>query len=141
MREHPHQWAWRNLATDGQSYRSFLLGQVELCIEIVEEAAKSGVRDTQGRPLIFVRQDRSSNLNGQTLLWIGYKALQSKQQHGLNYVVSVICGLEFVPNLNRLLLPADSSAAIEEIVSDLSKTVAIWGRAKQPFSVYRLNDI
>ena len=79
--------------TEGQTFRAFVVEQIELCREQFQAALRVASKDHQGRPVLYCVLRHVSRSGMSRTISLHYFDLEAKDMRQLNYATAVLLGL------------------------------------------------
>jgi len=84
---------YKTLGKDNQSFREFVIEQIELCREQLDEILEVASKDHRGRPVIYCLIRHVSRSGMSRTISLHYIDLETQELRQLNYVGAVLLGL------------------------------------------------
>lgn len=112
---------YKILGENGQSFTDFVVAQIELCREKLDEALHVAAKDHRGRPVLYCILRHVSRSGMSRTISLHYIDLQSGDLKQLNYVSAVLVGLAYDEERDGVKIRGCGMDMGYEIVSILAR--------------------
>ncbi len=123
MRQMHLKRKYEQLRRPEQSFREFVVQEIELCHDQLIDAMVSASKDSNGRPVIYILQRHVSRSGMSRTFSLHYFDLQTGELMQLNYVSAVLLGLSMDLQRNGIKIKASDMDVGSVIVNNLASIV------------------